>query len=227
VQLACLESSFLSISSPMKAVIFDMDGVLIDSEPLWKRAEAEVFGGLGVTLSEDLTGQTASMTTKAVTEFWFNLSPWQGPSLQAVEQAVIHRVEELIVSEGRAIDGVIEVVDFFKEKGLKIGLATNSPAYLIPAILNQVGVTKYFDITTSAEDEKQGKPHPAVYLTAAKKLQVVPADCLVIEDSVSGLKAARNAGMKTVWLNIHGLKTEHLQPDVEIGSFSELQIKLT
>lgn len=210
----------------MKAVIFDMDGVLIDSEPLWKKAEAEVFGSLGVTLTEELTKQTASMTTKEVTEFWFARTPWSGTSLEEAEQAVIHRVEALITTEGKPIDGVIEVLEFFRQEDLKIGLATNSPAYLIPAILNQVGVTEYFDITTSAEDEAQGKPHPAVYLTAAKKLEVQPSECLVIEDSVSGLKAAHSAGMKTVWLNTNSIKTTELTPYLEVQAFSELDFSL-
>ena len=210
----------------MKAVIFDMDGVLIDSEPLWKKAEAEVFGSLGVTLTEELTNQTASMTTKEVTEFWFARTPWSGTSLEEAEQAVIHRVEALITTEGKPIDGIIEVLEFFRQEDLKIGLATNSPAYLIPAILNQVDVTKFFDITTSAEDEVQGKPHPAVYLSAAKKLEVQPTECLVIEDSVSGLKAAHSASMKTVWLNTNSIKTTELTPYLEVQAFSELDFSL-
>lgn len=182
----------------IQAVIFDMDGTLIDSEPLWKEAEEEIFSSLGVKVCEKLSAKTASMTTREVTEFWFSHFPWVGKSLEQVENEVIDRVATLITEKGESLDGVKEILDFFHQKSLRIGLATNAPARLIPVVLNKLGISQYFHCTCSSEYEIQGKPHPAVYLTTAKKLKVNPSQCIAFEDSLSGIISARQANLKTV-----------------------------
>ncbi|NVK54162.1 MAG: hexitol phosphatase HxpB [Alteromonadaceae bacterium] len=182
----------------IQAVIFDMDGTLIDSEPLWKESEKEVFSSVGVKVCKKLSAKTASMTTREVTEFWFSHFPWADESLEQVENKVIDRVATLISEKGESLDGVKDILDFFHRKGLKIGLATNAPARLIPVVLNKLAISEYFHCTSSSEHEVQGKPHPAVYLTTAKKLKVNPSKCIAFEDSLSGIIAARKANIKTV-----------------------------
>lgn len=180
------------------AVIFDMDGVIIDSEPLWKKAEKEVFSSVGVDVREELTTITASMTTGQVTEYWYKHMSWEGKTMKEVENEVIDLVGKLITSEGQAIEGITELLGFFSKRGFRIGLATNSPSRLIPVVLDKVGIRKYFDAVSSAEFEKEGKPDPAVYLSTSEKLNVLPGKCLVFEDSVSGVRAAKQANMKVV-----------------------------
>lgn len=180
------------------AVIFDMDGILIDSEPLWKKAEREVFGSVGVEITEELSMVTASMTTTEVTKFWYKQNPWKNKSLEQVENEVIDLVGDLIIEEGESIEGVIETLKFLKKRNLKIGLSTNSPFKLIPIVLNKVGIAGFFDALSSAEHEKQGKPNPAVFLSTSKKLGTSPTKCIVFEDSISGIIAAKKANMKTV-----------------------------
>lgn len=183
----------------MRAVIFDMDGVVIDSEPLWKRAEFEIFSYMGVKITDELSAITKMMTTSEVTKFWYNKYPWQNKSLEEVEQMVISRVIELIDEAGdNGIKGLNCFLENLKSNNFKIGLATNSPYQIIPAVLKKAGVTQYFDVISSAEFEERGKPDPAVYLTTAKKLNIVPENCIVIEDSYSGMQAAKNAGMTVV-----------------------------
>ncbi len=182
----------------IKAVIFDMDGVIIDSAWIWKRAEEEVFSSVGVKLSKELCRLTEAMTTAEVTKFWFDRHPWTNKSLKEVENGVIDRVTQLIEEEGRAVDGIEDFIKSLKIKGYKIGLATNSPSSLIPVVLKKLKLDKYFDATSSAEYEVEGKPSPFVYLTAAEKLNSRPEDCIAVEDSVSGLLAAKKAGMKTI-----------------------------
>lgn len=182
----------------IEAIIFDMDGVLIDSEEIWKRAENEVFSSVGVKLSDELCSITQSMTTREVTNFWFSKYPWKHKSLDEVENGVVKRVAHLIKKEGQAIYGIEELIRNLKSRGYKIGLATNSPSVLIPVVLEKLAVDKYFDAISSAEHESEGKPNPFVYLTIAKKLNVSPENCVAIEDSSSGLLAAKNAGMTTV-----------------------------
>lgn len=118
-----------------KAIIFDMDGVLVDSESYWKQAEFEVFTSLGVVVSDELTNQTKAMTTLEVTRFWFERFPWDDLSLEVVEQLVVSRVIALIETEDCLIKGVKSFVEKLKDKNYKIGLATNSPERIIPVVL--------------------------------------------------------------------------------------------
>ncbi|CAN0519765.1 unnamed protein product [Laminaria digitata] len=182
------------------AVIFDMDGIIIDSEPLWKQAEKEVFSAVGVDVKKELTAITAALTAKEVTKYWYNYMPWKNKSLDEVENEVIDLVGHLISTHGVAIKGIKELLAFFKAKGFKIGLATNAPFRLIPIVLNKIGIADYFEVISSAEFEKEGKPNPDVYLTTAYKLGIHSGKCIVFEDSSSGLNAAKIAGMKVVLL---------------------------
>lgn len=182
----------------MQAVIFDMDGTLIDSEPMWKEAEKQVFSSVGVKISEELSANTASMTTREVTEFWYSHFPWSGKSLEQVENDVIDRVATLISEKGEPMEGVKEILSFFQNKKLKIGLSTNAPSRLIPVVLSKLGISEYFHSTSSSEHENQGKPHPAVYLATVRKLKVDPSKCIAFEDSLSGIISASKANIKTV-----------------------------
>ncbi len=182
----------------IQAVIFDMDGTLIDSEPMWKEAEEQVFSAVGVDVKEELSAKTASMTTDEVTRFWYSHCPWTGKSLEQVENEVVECVESLITEKGVAMEGVNEILELFHKNNLKIGLSTNSPHRLIPVVLNKLGISDYFQAISSSEHEEKGKPHPAVYLSTVKKLQVAPEKCIAFEDSLSGILAAKEANIKTV-----------------------------
>ncbi len=185
----------------MQAVIFDMDGTLIDSEPMWIEAEKQVFSSVGVQVSENLSTYTATMTTREVTEFWYSHFPWSGKSLEQVETEVIDRVAALIAEEGVAMEGVKEILSFFQKKKFKIGLSTNAPSRLIPIVLNKLKISEYFLSVSSSENEVQGKPHPAVYLSTIKKLNVNPLECIAFEDSLSGIISASKANLKTVMVH--------------------------
>jgi len=181
-----------------KAVIFDMDGVLVDSEKFWKRAEYVVFTALGVDVTDEWSSYTQSMTTEEVTRFWYEKFPWKEITFEEAEQRVVEEVSRLISSEDCIISGIKVFIEELRSKDLKIGLATNAPEKLIPVVLKVTDTAHLFDAVSSVEFEAKGKPHPAVYLTTARKLNVEPGECLAIEDSVSGMQAARNAGMTVV-----------------------------
>ena len=182
----------------MKAVIFDMDGVIIDSEPFWQKAEFEVFSSLGVTLNTEFTNRTKTMTTVEVTKFWYEKFPWESKSLEEVEEMVVSRVMHLVEQDGSEINGIESFIKKLKDNGFKIGLATNSPYKIIPVVLEKAGIAEYFDIIFSAEFVPLGKPDPAIYLMTSKELGIKPENCIVIEDSYSGMMAAKMAGMKVV-----------------------------
>lgn len=205
----------------IKAVIFDMDGVIIDSEALWKQAEKEVFTAVGVELSDELCCITECMTTAEVTKFWFDRFPWQHKSLADVEREVVERVAFLISEKGKGIEGIERLIQELKNRRYKIGLATNSPAVLIQVVLSKLRLERYIDAVASAEHELQGKPNPNVYLTVAKKLNLDPGVCIAVEDSYTGLCAAKNAGMKTIVVrsDLNG-KPDFDCADFKINDFS-------
>ncbi|MGL4583953.1 MAG: hexitol phosphatase HxpB [Flavobacterium sp.] len=176
-------------------VLFDMDGVLIDSEGFWQQAEEEVFTSVGAIWDEEISLQTQGKTTRAVTEIWYEMFPWEGKTIEEVEQEVIDRVEELIRAEGLIKDGVLQTLMFLKERGIKIGLATNSPEVLINAALERLGIRDFFQTIVSVEHVEHGKPAPDVYLRAASNLGSLSSECIVIEDSFTGATAGKNANM--------------------------------
>lgn len=181
-----------------KAVIFDMDGVVIDSEGFWSIAEREVFTSLGVEMTEENCQLTRMMTVTEASNFWFEKCPWSNVSIQEAEQMVVARVIELIKTRDCEIAHIRDFIQYLKSLGCKIGLATNSPAHFIPVCLERAAIADLFDVVASAEDEANGKPHPDVYLTTARKLDVRPEDCVVIEDSCHGIEAGKRAGMTVI-----------------------------
>ncbi len=182
----------------LEAALFDMDGLLIDSEPFWKKAEREVFGSVGIAITDEMTIPTRSMTTGEVTDYWYRHKPWHHPSMKEVEQKVVAQVGQLVEEGGIMMPGVIEILALCKQNNLKIGLATNAPAILIPKILSKLNIKEYFDAAISADEVFYRKPHPDVYLAIAQKLGVHPSNCIVFEDSVYGVHSALQAGMKVV-----------------------------
>lgn len=181
--------------SRFDAVIYDMDGVLIDSEPLWKIAMEAVFKEVGCPLTRSDFEKTVGLRIDEVVRYWYTYQPWPEVSPEAVEQRIVDGMGQLIRQHGEPLPGVLESLRFFKEKGLKIGLATSSYEVLIEAVLDVLGIASHFDFTHSAEHETYGKPHPAVYLHTAEKLGVDPTRCLVIEDSINGVISGKAARM--------------------------------
>lgn len=199
-----------------EAVIFDMDGVLIDSEPLWKVAMEKVFSDLGCNLSKNDFQKTVGLRIDEVINFWNKNQQLGIANEKKVEDEIIHRMIELVQENPIPLTGVIETLVYLKKNKLKIGLATSSPNNLLKAVLNGLKIDHLFDIAHSAEFEIYGKPHPAVYLKTANKLSVDPDKCLVIEDSLNGVISGMAAKMKVVCIPE---KTHVKEPRLEVADF--------
>ncbi|TFG93672.1 MAG: hexitol phosphatase HxpB [Syntrophobacterales bacterium] len=182
----------------MRAAIFDMDGVLIDSEPLWRRAEKEVFGRVGITLTKEMCLGTMGLRLDEVVAYWYQEFPWTKKSPQQVEKEVLSAMHKLIAEEGEALRGVHETLKRLQDAGLMLAIASSSPFSLIEAVVNKLGIRDCFQTLCSADEDEFGKPDPAVYLRTADRLEVDPRECIVFEDSLLGVRSAKSAGMTVV-----------------------------
>ena len=190
-------NSKLSIKD-FDAVIFDMDGVLIDSEPLWKIAMEKVFSALGCQLSKNDFQKTVGLRIDEVITYWNKDQNLGIQDVSVVETAIIDQMIDLVTESPVPLTGVIDTLRFLKSKKVKIGLATSSPERLMIAVLEGLKIKDYFNVAHSAQFEDFGKPHPAVYLTTAQKLKVDSQKCVVIEDSLNGVISGMSAKMKVV-----------------------------
>lgn len=184
--------------SQFDAVIFDMDGVLIDSEPLWKIAMEEAFQSVGCNITREDFQKTVGLRIDEVIRFWYEERGWEGLTPEQLEDRIMKSMVQLIQDNGEPLLGVVETIHYLRENGFKIGLGTSSYRVLIDAVLETLQLSNAFDFTHSAENEAHGKPHPAVYLTVSEHLNVAPQRCLVIEDSFNGVVAGLAAQMKVV-----------------------------
>lgn len=182
----------------IKAVIYDMDGLLVDSEPLWREAEIDVFGRIGLPLTDDQCRQTMGLRLDEVVAYWYQLHPWKGASLKEVETQILDEMERLLRAQAVALPGVYESMELFAARKLPMALASSSPMRLINAVVEKLEIGSHLSVIQSAETEALGKPHPGVFLTTASRLQVPATSCLVFEDSVAGVIAALAARMKAV-----------------------------
>lgn len=189
----------MSASRQILAAIFDMDGLLIDSEPLWDRAELEVVAGLGVDITRrNELPDTLGLRIDMVVELWYAQQPWNGPSRQEVTERIIQRAISLVEEERPLLPGVREALALCKANGLVVGLASASPLHMLEKVLTMFELRDSFDALASAEKLPYSKPHPQVYLDCAAKLGVDPLTCVALEDSVNGMIASKAARMRSI-----------------------------
>lgn len=181
-----------------RAAIFDLDGLLVDSEPLWRLAEIEIFGRYGVPLTDDLCRTTKGRVILEVAQHWHRHFGWSGPPPAAVADEVVDRVAFLLADRVSLKPGARRALAWCRARGLRLAVASSSGHRLIEAAVARHHLRRLFDAVCSADDVAAGKPDPAVLLAAARALAVAPARCVVLEDSVLGARAAAAAGMACV-----------------------------
>jgi mannitol-1-/sugar-/sorbitol-6-/2-deoxyglucose-6-phosphatase len=182
----------------IKAVIFDMDGLLIDSEPYWKIAEKKVFGKLGLTLTDELLARVMGFRLNEVVHYWYNYQPWPNPDFAQTEQEILTEVQQLILEHAEPLPGVHQIISYLHSLKMPMAVASSSAMSLIQAVVQKLEVANCFNLLWSAEFEPYGKPHPGIFLTTSKQLGISPEHCLVFEDSVNGVIAAKAARMVCV-----------------------------
>jgi len=184
----------------IKAVIFDMDGVLIDSENIWQQSEKELFEALGIKLTDALLTQSRGLRTQEMINHWcamFNITSQTPETLiEQYDSQMLKKMQDLVP----LMEGAVEAILFFKNKNIPLALASCSTMDHIEAAMGKYNLSRHFDLMVSAAEGMPGKPHPEVYLQTASKLGITPTSCLAIEDSFFGVIAAKAARMKVLAL---------------------------
>ena len=192
----------------LNTVIFDMDGLLIDSEPLWNDAAAEIFARYDITLTPQQYATTTGVRTKEFIHYWFTYFKIPNVDTNSVEDDIIAKVIELVLKKGRPMPGLAHIFNFFVDRKFKIGLASSSPANLIDVVVDKLQIRDHLHTITSAAMLAYGKPHPEVYLNCARELQSSPYECVCFEDSFPGMIAVKAARMKCVVVPDHKISKD-------------------
>ena len=208
----------------IKSVIFDMDGVLVDSEPFWRMAERTVFGSYGIGLSEEQCRSTTGMRLDNVVTHWNTLFPGHISDERQAASEILAEVTRLVCTYGEPMAGVHQAAQLFASRGMTMAVASASAMSLIDAVLDKLDVRRYFSVIQSAENVRYGKPHPEIFLSAAESLGAIPQECLVIEDSIFGVIAGKAASMKVIAVpdKEQSNRREYGVADVVLHSLTEI-----
>ena len=208
----------------LKAVIFDMDGVIIDSEPMHIKAYNDMFNEVGIEVStqlyESFTGQSTINICKRLCNH-FNLS--ESPeTLVALKRKYYKRFFESD-SDLALIDGVLDIIKEYHENELTLVLGSSASMNGINQIFERFDLNKYFSAKFSGADLKQSKPHPEIFIKAANSTGFKREECMVIEDSTNGIEAAKAAGIFCVgYDSFHSKNQDYSKADVVIKKFDEI-----
>lgn len=208
-----------------KAIIFDMDGVLVDSEPFHVQIEKQQFLLNQITVTDEEHHQYMGVATDVM---WKQLAERHSMNVSVEELTEQNRVESIrffsAVQEIPVMPGLQEALENLSSKNYPMAVASSSFPEIIELILHRTGLKNFFKVVVSSQEAGKSKPEPDVFLLAAQKLGVLPADCLVIEDSKNGIKAAHAAGMRCIAYQGQGANPEsQKKADAVIKNYSELE----
>lgn len=211
----------------MKAMIFDMDGVLVNTEPLhyecWKAALADEGIDMSYEVYKPCIGSTVGYLMKLL-KAAYGETVSDAETLRARMYA---KKEEIVQKDGfPQIPGVKEAIKRFHDEGFRLEVASSSAGYYIGRVLDALEIRQYFECYTSGEEVDHPKPAPDTFVRAMEKLKLKPEDCLIVEDSTNGGKAAAVAGTKCVWFHNPDSGDQQIPHAVlEIASWSQENVE--
>lgn len=209
---------------PLDALIFDMDGVLVDSEPLHLRAFQQMMQHHGHEYTENENRKFLGQKDIEIATIMIEMLGLPLTAHQLVEQKETI-LRKIFVTELVARPGLSHVMKAATAMGLPMAVASSATMPTIELVVDLLGLRSSFKTLTSGDEVPKGKPEPDVFLLAAKRLQVEPAHCLVIEDTLNGIRAAKAAGMKCVAIPCDATKHEdHSLADLRLSSLADLDL---
>lgn len=182
----------------INTVLFDMDGLLLDTEPLWGTSMLQVAAKHKIPITKERFKDTTGLRIYEVTDHWSIHYPWEGKSSKEVAEEILDEIIAASKEHATVLTGVEDALKILKENNFKIGLASSSPKHMIDELVKHFNLTHYFDKISSADAVEYGKPHPGVFLHCANALGARHNECLVLEDSINGMIAAKAARMKVI-----------------------------
>lgn len=209
---------------PNFAVIFDMDGVLVDNNPYHRQAWHVFTKEHGFSLTDDeLKRHVYGKINSEIIYYLFGkeVSPKEIKKYSLQKEKIYH---ELYGQHIEPVPGLIPFLDLLQSNHISRAIATSSPPINVTFTLDGIGAKKYFDVIVDDTQVTKGKPDPEIYLTTAKALDVLPADCIVFEDSLSGVESARRAGMRVIGLTTTHTASELADADLIIENFCAITI---
>lgn len=205
-----------------KGAIFDLDGLMIDSEPLWREVLSGVFTARGVPVSIADCAQTMGLRVDEVIRYWDVRYPQARLNLADTEAEIVEGVLQLIGARGEPLPGVLEAISLMRSLGCRLAVASSSSMRIINAALGRFALLDAFDVLCSAEVELRGKPAPDVYLTAIAKLGIQPREGIAFEDSRNGVASAIAAGLVCVCVPDRLADRRDLSATLILNSLTEL-----
>jgi len=180
-----------------KAVIFDLDGTLVDSMWIWEQIDIDFLKERGHELPDDLQKDIEGCSFSETAHYFkerFNLEE----DIESIKSIWIAMTEPYYKGDIKLKKGVLELLNDFKSRHIKMAIATSNSRILAESVLKENNIYDYFEVIVTSCDVKKGKPQPDVFLEAAKQIDVAPEDCLVFEDTHAGVLGGKAAGMHVI-----------------------------
>lgn len=206
----------------IKAVIFDMDGLLVDSETLAMRTVLKVAPELGVELEP---GEEKNIVGRTARKFFTELLEKNVSTVNPIEAVDVfhHSYEKLLSTELEAFEGAKTLPKELKDQGFRLALVSGSTTTQVNTILNFLGVKDLFEVIVSVDDITHSKPNPEGFLLGAQKLGVDPEECVVLEDATAGVRAGKAAGMRVIGVRNNG-DQDLSEADEVVNNLTEVKI---
>lgn len=205
------------------AVIFDLDGTVLENEQIYAKAFNIVLKNHGVTVEEGVFTHSRGIGLEAN---WDHLHKTYGIPKEVTVNQLVHETQDVYHAHMGDVlirSGFYDFYDLLKEEGIATALATSNNWWIVEDELEDLDLLKYFNITVTGEEVTHKKPAPDIFLTAARKLEIDPEECIVIEDSIAGIEAAKEAGMKGVAvLNFFSKREDFPKADLIVEGFEDL-----
>ena len=209
-------------SGSIKAIIFDMDGTVIDSTESDYMAWKRIFAEYNTDIAYDEYVKVLGVKSDEILQRFLSLD---GEELHKALKRKLHYFNQIIEEQGLAsIPHVENFLKQLKDSSLRVALATGARKEKSDYVLDKVNLKRYFETFTTAEDIRNGKPHPEIFLKAAARMNVSPSQCIVVEDAENGVKAAKNAGMHCVAITTTTNRDILKDADLIIDSFRDISI---
>jgi len=209
----------VSAAEQIEAVVFDMDGVLVDTEHLWDEVREALTEEWGGRYTPEAQEAMMGMSSPEWSRYLHEVVGLREPP-EVINAEVVRRMLERYEMDLPVVPGAVEAVRRLAGAGYRLAVASSSNRELIDAVLRRLELTSAFDVTVSSEEVARGKPAPDVYLETARRLGVPPGRCVAIEDSASGIRAAHSAGMRVI-----AYPNRHYPPAADVLALADVVIE--